>query len=145
MKAIVDANVFVSVLLTPDPTRIPTRIVAAALARQFELLVSEETLDEIARNVAAKPYLRGKIPPDRVAAFFGELRTRATIMPELATPIPSVTRDPKDDYLIAHAIAEDVDILVSGDRDLLALDGAYAFRILAPAAFISVLDEETST
>lgn len=33
-------------------------------------------------------------------------------------------------------------MLVSGDRDLLALDGTFPFRILAPAEFIAALAQE---
>jgi uncharacterized protein len=145
MRVIVDANVFISFLLKPSPERVPSQIVNAALAGQFDLLISDETLTEIAQNVAGKPYLSEQIPHARLEALFWRIREVATIVDELASPIPSVTRDRKDDYLIAHALAEEVDTLVSGDRDLLALDGSFPFRILAPTAFVAALDQESGT
>lgn len=40
-------------------------------------------------------------------------------MVEDPVDVPAITRDPKDDYLVALALRERVDALVSGDRDLL--------------------------
>ncbi|MGB3307818.1 MAG: hypothetical protein WBA63_16645 [Thermomicrobiales bacterium] len=39
----------------------------------------------------------------------------------LHTPFPSVLRDRCDDYLLTYAKAYGVDVLVTGDRDLLVL------------------------
>jgi len=142
MKVLVDANVFISFLLNPEPDRIPSRIVSAAFTGVFALQISAELLDEIAHKVAAKPYLHARIPESRRVSLFTQLRAATTVADELAQPIPRVTRDPKDDYLIAHAIAEQVDVLVSGDRDLLALDGTFPFRILTPAAFAATLEAD---
>jgi predicted nucleic acid-binding protein len=41
------------------------------------------------------------------------------------------TRDAKDDYLVALAVAAGVGALVSGDKDLLAVDPAVV-RVLTP-------------
>ena len=42
-------------------------------------------------------------------------------MPALAVAPPAVGRDADDDYLIAQAEADEVDYLVSGDKNLQAL------------------------
>ena len=61
--------------------------------------------------------------------------------PPRLTAIPGIVRDPKDDYLMAHAILGRVDFLVTGDRDLLALDGEVdPLRILTAAAFSRMLE-----
>jgi len=144
MRAIVDTNVFISFLLNPGEDRIPSRIVAAALTQRFDLLISDELLREIESTVDEKSYLKSRISAPRLIAFFRELRGSAGITPELSQPIAQYTRDPKDDYLIAHALAEEVDVLVSGDRDLLALDGIFAFRILSPADFAAALGADAT-
>ncbi|MBB4665057.1 hypothetical protein [Conexibacter arvalis] len=53
-------------------------------------------------------------------------------------PIPSVTRDPADDYLVALARAQQVDAIVSGDRDLVEA-GIERPPVQRPADFIGLL------
>jgi predicted nucleic acid-binding protein len=45
------------------------------------------------------------------------------------------SRDINDDYLIAQAMLHDVDIIVSGDKDLLDLIAVQSVQILSPAQF----------
>jgi predicted nucleic acid-binding protein len=63
------------------------------------------------------------------------------LIPELDfTPAP-ISRDPKDDYLLAHALLEAADFIVSGDRDLLALASISPIKIVSPAEFARILDD----
>jgi predicted nucleic acid-binding protein len=50
-----------------------------------------------------------------------------------------VERDPKDDMIVATALAARAGYLVSGDRDLLDLDPYEGIRILTARAFLEVL------
>ena len=143
MKVLVDANILISIMLSPRG--VPGAILDRAISGSFSLLVSEHTLAEVLRSCRGKPYIAQRVSPSRAEGFVDAIRTGSIVLPTLEPPFEPYTRDPKDDYLIAHALAEDVDILVSGDRDLLALNGVYPFRILAPAAFIALLHEETAT
>lgn len=56
----------------------------------------------------------------------------------VGSPRP-LSRDSKDDYLLAYAESGGADYLVTYDGDLLALDGAFAFRIVTPPDFLAVL------
>jgi len=64
---------------------------------------------------------------------------------EHVTPVgalPVVVRDPKDEKLLACALHGRADYLVSGDRDLLELDGNLALgmlRILTARDFVEVV------
>ena len=53
--------------------------------------------------------------------------------------MPSVTRDRKDDYLLAYAVVGRADYLVTGDRDLLVLGEVEGVRIVSPAGFVGAL------
>lgn len=140
MKICIDANVLISYLLNAAPERPPVRLLEYALQSRFELMVSETTLTEVQRSVRAKPYLSDRISSDEADDFVRLLRSFGTILPELEDEIPQVSRDRHDDYLIAHAVLEQVDFLVSGDRDLLVLGKIMGVRIVSPAGFVALLD-----
>jgi uncharacterized protein len=54
-------------------------------------------------------------------------------------PLPQpVCRDPDDDEVLALAIAAKVELIVSGDKDLLSLRSFQGIPILAPAQAISL-------
>jgi predicted nucleic acid-binding protein len=62
------------------------------------------------------------------------------VVPRVESPIPAVTRDPKDDYLLAYALVGEADYLVTGDEDLLVLEGQISeLEILTPRQFSQVL------
>ncbi len=142
-RVMVDTNVFVSYLLRPGSNNAPNQVVNAAFARRFEMILSETTLAELARSVRDKPWLAAHIETGNMDAFTTELNQIAVIVPELAESLPSVTRDPKDDYLIAHAVLENIDYLVTGDKDLLVLKQIDTTRIVSPAEFVAILETET--
>lgn len=51
---------------------------------------------------------------------------------------PPVSRDPRDDYLVALARATSAHVLVSGDDDLLDLD-LPDLKIVSPREFLDLL------
>lgn len=67
------------------------------------------------------------------------IRTEAVAVtdPEQIEP---VTADPRDDYLVALAIRERADALISGDRYLTELD-LEELTVLTPAQALAPLDE----
>jgi predicted nucleic acid-binding protein len=52
---------------------------------------------------------------------------------------PVVIRDPKDMHILAAALAERCEIIVTGDKDLLELAKYKGIHILTPAEFIGGL------
>lgn len=63
---------------------------------------------------------------------------RVVRMPRVPPAVPAC-RDPFDLAFLQLAAAGKADILVSGDRDLLALAGQTPFEILPPARFLACL------
>ncbi len=140
MRALLDTNLFVSYLLTP-PGRSGTvgRIVEAAFGGEFTLLLPEEVPRELGESIAAKPFLRDRIDAGDLLAFITLLREIAELLPAIEEPYPVVTRDPDDDYLLAHALLASADYLVSGDKDLLSLVPVEGLTVLSPAEFARLL------
>ena len=46
-----------------------------------------------------------------------------------------VLRDPTDRWVLATAVASQAEVLVTGDDDLLAVQGRAPIRVLSPRAF----------
>jgi putative PIN family toxin of toxin-antitoxin system len=141
MRVCVDTNVLISFLLKPNVESPPVWIIRAAVAEQFNLVLSSTTIQDLLQKIEEKPYLSARIPPEAVSRFVRLLESHSAIAPPLpaSTPVPITTRDPKDDYLITHAVLEQVDYLVSGDKDLLVLGSVLGVRIVSPADFALLL------
>lgn len=137
MRVLFDPNVLISYLLTPNGSSPPVAIVEAALAGVFSLLMTAGVA-EVRTKTATKPYLAARIAPPEVEALMRLLISVAEILPEIEE-VPAVSRDRKDDYLLAHAIVGRADYLVSGDADLLSLDRVDGVAIVNPAGLLRVL------
>lgn len=133
MRAVADANVLISAILSPAGA--PARVLLAWRAGQFELIVSPMLLAELARALAY-PKLRRLIPAVEADAFVDWLGRSATVAADPDRPPPVRSADPDDGYLLALA-AEHKAVLVSGDDHLLALAGE--LPIHAPRSFLSLL------
>lgn len=112
---------------------------------RYDLIVSETTLSELAASVETKPYLSSRISTSELREFAESLRRLATVVPEIPDRLPAVTRDPADDYLIAHTLLDRVDCLVTGDKDLLVLERIGDTLIVAPAEFLALLEAGIET
>lgn len=133
MRAVLDVNVVVSALLSRNGA--PGRLVASWLAGGFELVVSEGLLDVLARALTYAK-LRAFVNEQDAIEFIDLLRSTASMVVDTPKP-PPVCADPYDDHLIALATKSD-SILVSGDRELLALSPR--LPIYSPAAFLALLE-----
>jgi uncharacterized protein len=128
VRAVFDINVLISGLLASDG--VSARLIRRWLEGDFELIVSERLLAEL-RRALAYPKLRARVSVAASNEFIGLVRATATLRPDPPNP-PQQSRDPGDDYLLALAESSS-SILVSGDRDILALSESRP--IVAPADF----------
>ncbi len=140
MRVLLDTNIFVSYLL-PPPRQAGTidRIIEGFLNGYYTLLIPEELLQELHRTLTTKPYFQRRVGYEEADAFISAVRALSERLPALEEAIPAVTRDPKDDYLLAHALLAAADYLVSGDNDLLALAPVTGLVVLSPADFVKLL------
>lgn len=131
--AIVDTNVLVSALVTPEKDTPPARIVRGMLIGEFPFVVSDALLAEY-REVLNRAKLRkahGLVPAD-LAILLVELTQHAIVLhPVAAAPAP----DPGDQHLWELLAARGDLILITGDKRL--LDSNEADRILNPKTFVT--------
>lgn len=139
-RALLDANILVSILISPDSTRsAAAAILERAEAGQFIAVVSVEAIEETERVASEKPWLANHIEPEAVGRLITALRTIAEVIPRLPGSAPRICRDPADDYLIAQAAVARVDLLITRDRDLLVLKEFSGVRIVDPITFLAWL------
>jgi putative PIN family toxin of toxin-antitoxin system len=134
VRALFDANVLISGLLSRAGA--PAHLLAKWLEGEFELVVTERLLQELEVTLA-RPKLRCHLDQAEISEFL-ELLRGLTEWVEDPEARPGVTsRDPKDDYLIAAAASAHA-TLVTGDTDLLELEGS--IPVVSPQDFLDSLD-----
>lgn len=135
LRLVLDPGVLVSAIITPGGP--PAAILRALRRGRFELIVSPRLLAELA-NVLGREKLRAYVTLDEASEYVEGLAVLAETVTD-PEPAPSVSRDPGDDYLFALAAATGASVIVSGDRDLLALEEP-PVRTLAPRDLLDLLD-----
>lgn len=117
MRVVLDTNTLVSALITKGTP--PDQLYQAWLRDDIEIVTSVAQLEEVI-EVLARPKIRRYVDPDEAAQMVIASGLRATVLGHV--PVVSRSPDPKDDPILAAAVAGDVDLVVSGDkRDMLAL------------------------
>jgi len=56
-------------------------------------------------------------------------------------PLPSYTRDPKDDKFIACALAGRAEVVITVDEDILALGSLMNVQMMTPQDFVTLLKD----
>ena len=140
MRVLVDTNVLISILLKPSEGGPVRALFHAFVAGRYTLLLPEWLIDELTNSVQTNPRLAKRISITQLNRFTALLREAAEQIAEIETPIPVVSRDLDDDYVLAYALVGNADYLVTGDKDLLALEGLIAgLEIVTPAQFVEIL------
>jgi uncharacterized protein len=139
MHVLLDANLIISYLLTPGQSGTLPTLFQALFAGKFTVLWPEALLDEIVVTISRKPNLAKRIPVEQLQEAVALLQAVGEPVKRITLPIPQVSRDPKDDYLLAYAVVGQADYLVTGDKDLLALKQIEGVTILTPADFVKLL------
>ena len=139
MRALLDANIFISYLLSPKKDSPVVQVMEALFAAKFVLLLPSELHDEFSRALIKKPYLKKKITVGQVTKLVNSLSILAEAVPPITEKIPETARDPKDNYLPAYALVSEADYLVTGDDDLLTLKKVGQVQIINPREFVEIL------
>ena len=103
----------------------PGLVMAAWRMQHLEWISCEEQLLELSVALRRPKVLDRVIGGEKLAiALLDEVRNN-TDLKTLHYPLPAVCRDKKDDYLFALYDQNHVEMIVSGDKDVLALKGSY--------------------
>jgi len=137
-RAVLDSSVLVSAFLKPGS--LPATLLTRAREGAFSLVLSSYVIQETAA-VLARPKVRAgrAYTPEEVARYCRDLLAVAEIVGELPD-IDAVPNDPKDNPVVATAVAGKADYLVTGDRAHLLPLGEYrGVRMVSPREFLDLL------
>ncbi len=130
MRVFLDTNVLVSAFATRGLCADVLRTVMT----EPELMVSALVLSELERVLQT----RIGVPAPTVQAIIIFLR-RFPIAPVPADMPLLPISDPDDRPILAAALGADVDVFVTGDRELLALEGQVELTVTDPRGFWNLL------
>ncbi len=126
MRVFLDTNVLVSAFATRGLCTDLFRSVVA----EHELVLGEVVLDELRRVLTR----RFHIPSEQVTEIDTYLRS-FEVVAKPAKRDPIRVRDEADRWVLASAHTGNVDVLITGDADLLAVAKQARVRILSPREF----------
>lgn len=128
VKAVLDTNVLISALLHGGR---PGELIPLWKTSRLRLGATQPCLDEYARVLS---YPKFGYSTELIAALLSEalLPWVERVEPKKAMWKPEV-RDPNDLPFLLAAYIFKADVLITGDKDLLALAGTCPFEILKPA------------
>ena len=126
MRVLLDTNVLVAALATRGLCEDVLRIVLS----EHSLLTSDTILGELERILMDKL----RMPARRMRQVATFIREHADVIVP-AEPAPWPENDPDDRWIVAAAMVGMADVLVTGDKEILAVSGAVGFPIVTPRGF----------
>jgi putative PIN family toxin of toxin-antitoxin system len=137
LRAVLDANVYVSAAIRPEGP--PGQIIERFLCDSpFEIVLSPAIIEETLRALAYPKvwkHLRAEID---ASAWFEAIVVLADLVPgEYA--LDGLSDDPDDDKDVAAALEGRATLVVTGDPDLLKVQEHAGIRIVSPRQFLEVL------
>jgi putative PIN family toxin of toxin-antitoxin system len=137
LRAVLDANVYVSAVIRPEgpPGQIIQRFLRDAA---FEIVVSSAIVEEVLRALAypkVRKHIRGNAEPE---LWFEDIIVLAQFVAG-ERAILGVSEDPDDDKYIAAAVEGRAAFVVSGDPHLLGIKQHEGLRFVSPRSFLGLL------
>ena len=128
MKVVFDTNVFVSALTLPNGRG--DQALRKIVQGEDSLALSKQILDELL-SVLARKFARNREELARVAVFLSNLG-------EIVEPAESLTvlADEPDNRIVECALAANAQLIVTGDRAMLALGEYQGIRIASLSAYL---------
>ena len=134
MRVLLDTNIWISGLLWGGN---PRRIIKLAMSEQITIYSSKLLIDELQATLAY-PKLQRRL--EKLAITAEELIVEVAAITQLSQPVAisnfSQLRDPKDKIVLETALSVPVEVIISGDEDLLILREFREISIMATKQFL---------
>ncbi len=138
MKVVLDANVYLSALFSPQGTC--AQILRKLAHDKRPQLVTSEAICAELLACFKKPKILKLVnqPESSLIAWFDSIQAIALKVND-TLHTTGVCRDPKDEIYLSAAIASKASYLVTGDKDLLVLESIEQTLIVDPGQFLRKL------
>ena len=129
MRIVLDTNVFISGVFFRGP---PRRVLEGWRDGVVRVVFSREIFEEYQR---VGDRLSERYEGVDLAPFLELLVVEGDLVEAISLEQP-VSKDPDDDKFLACALASDVEVVVSGDDDLLRVSGWRGIEVVSPGEFV---------
>ena len=130
MRLVLDTNVLVSAIVFGGP---PRDVVETVLTGAHRLVLSPAILRELRRVLTGSKF---RFPAALANHIEAEIREIAEIVePDIRLSV--ITTDPEDNRVLECAVEGGAHVIVSGDRDLLALGRYAGIPVFRPQEFLA--------
>lgn len=140
-RVVVDTNLLISA--TISSRGIPNKLVRAWQKNKFFLLISPRLIRELEEVSGRDKFGKYHVFLSEMEELVVDIKSSAELIESISEEYLSIhSRDPKDDHLIAASLVGNADYLVTGDEDLLILDGNPALgklKIISARNFLKIL------
>ena len=142
MRAVIDTNVLIAAPLWRGP---PHALLEQVRAGTVSMVSSPALLAELVDVIGRAKFdaILRRTNTSREHSL-AEVRQLAEVIEPPPLPQP-VCRDPDDDEVLALAIAAKVELIISGDNDLLSMKSFEGIPIIAPAEVVGLIGARGKT
>ena len=136
-KIILDTNVLVSVLLSHKQDRAKLRHLLEYILEYSQLYASYETFQEL-ENVINRDKFQKYLPKVLITTFLDEIKKEIKfIEPNISI---DACRDSNDNKFLELAKAANIDVIITGDKDLLDLNPYEDTMIITPNEAFTIIE-----
>lgn len=133
MRILFDTNILISAAIAKGK---PRKLLLKALANEFELISSEESLNEL-EDVISRP--KFKMSSFEKYKFTSTLKKTMKLV-KMESDFKIIEQDPDDNMLLNVAHDGKADYIVSGDPDLLNLKRFEGIKIVTADEMLKILE-----
>ncbi|MFA4888343.1 MAG: putative toxin-antitoxin system toxin component, PIN family [Candidatus Omnitrophota bacterium] len=123
MKILFDTNVIISGFVSQGYSF----DVIKDAANKHEVYCTEYLLKETRESLSTK----FPLSQEAINSIINTVK-KQFIEGKTANTVEKISRDPEDDQILADAVANDIDIIITGDKDLLVLKTHKGIKIIHP-------------
>lgn len=133
MRVVLDVNVVVSAALRAQS--VPGDLLRRSYKGELPFVISEEMLAKIDEVLGREKFRKRYLEEDRRGLLL-DLREFSAEIVTLDPDVTGVAEDEEDDIVLGTAVAGRADVLITGDRGLVAVGEYRGVRILNPREFL---------
>src|SRR5215212_4715791 len=141
-RVVLDSSILVSAFIAPQSELM--LLLRLPLRSRYELVLSKEILTETAQSLLTKESIRryAAYADEDVHGYLAWLLSVAELVDDIPE-LSAVANDPKDNMVVATAVAAKADYLITGDRKhLLPMREYQGIPIISARSFLDLLESE---